>query len=99
MSDDKNIEFALWAMGIAKQNRQKALDKMPYNEYLKTDEWQQKRKAAHKKAGGYCQNCGRLIRNTTSDTHHLRYAPRGKEAQSDLIVLCRDCHRKTHGIK
>jgi hypothetical protein len=67
---------------------------MPYDEYLLTPEWRDRRLAALARAGYRCQLCysaGPL------DVHHRTYERRGEELDSDLIALCRDCHRDHHG--
>lgn len=74
--------------------RLEELRTMPYQDYLQTSEWQQKRKEAYRRAKGHCQLC-----NNTGplDVHHRDYSRRGNELSADLIVLCRDCHAKFHG--
>lgn len=69
------------------------LRRMPYAEYLKTPEWQSTRRDALKRAGFKCQMCsngGKL------HVHHRTYFRRGAERNSDLIVLCADCHQLFH---
>lgn len=80
---------------IAKQRNLHELKTMPYAKYLQTEHWQQIRKAALKRAKYRCQTC-----NSTSvlDVHHRTYERRGEEIAADVIVLCRDCHSKFHGI-
>lgn len=73
--------------------RQQTLRQMPYREYLASPEWQAKRSAAFRRAAFRCQTCcekGRL------NVHHRTYARRGQELDSDLIVLCKDCHKLFH---
>ena len=67
---------------------------MPYNEYLQTPEWRERRESAVLAAKGKCSLC-----NGTGDTihvHHRTYARRGMELPSDLIALCDKCHAKHH---
>lgn len=65
-----------------------------YQKYLKTRHWQKTRKQAMRKARGRCKKCGKAAR----DIHHKTYKRVGKEKQSDLMALCRECHQKQHGI-
>lgn len=66
---------------------------MQYKEYLQTEEWQETRRQALKRADFKCQLCnGRGL----LDVHHRTYERRGYENAKDLIVLCRDCHSKFH---
>lgn len=67
---------------------------MPYQEYLKTEHWQDIRKSALKRSRYRCQLCnsGGML-----DVHHRTYERRGEELSSDVIVLCRACHSKFHG--
>jgi len=69
------------------------LKKLPYDKYLQSAWWQKIRKQALNYAGNRCQICnsdGKL------DVHHRTYDRRGNEKQSDLTVLCRECHSKFH---
>lgn len=66
---------------------------MRYRDYLQTDEWQVRRAAALRNADNRCQVCnsgGRL------NVHHRTYERRGIELESDLTVLCADCHELFH---
>jgi 5-methylcytosine-specific restriction endonuclease McrA len=61
---------------------------------LRSPEWRQTRAAALVRAS-YCRA---LDPNHTEDleVHHRTYERRGAELASDLIVLCRPCHRLHH---
>jgi len=66
-----------------------------YYEYLKSPEWNKKRKAKIKEAGGRCQLCntkGKL------SVHHRTYDRVYNEILTDLIALCDNCHKKFHDI-
>jgi 5-methylcytosine-specific restriction endonuclease McrA len=78
----------------AREDRIKELRSMPYKEYLKTAEWDTKRKAALKRAGYRCQVCN--ADGKQLNVHHRTYERRGIERSSDLIVLCADCHKLYH---
>lgn len=84
--------FAMKAHNRALRARE--LKTMPYNEYLKTPEWQLRRKNHLRSAGYKCQLCNNG--DTVLDVHHRTYENRGDEHYRDLIVLCRDCHSKFH---
>ena len=78
-------------------DRLEELERMDYREYLRTPEWRQIRAAALVRAGTCCS----LDVTHTEDleVHHRdygAYARRGRELASDLIVLCRACHRLHH---
>jgi 5-methylcytosine-specific restriction endonuclease McrA len=68
---------------------------MPYSEYLETPEWDKTRKAALKRAHYRCQLCNA---HGVLHVHHKTYENLGREPSQDLIVLCKDCHRKHHDI-
>ena len=70
-----------------------ALRRMPYAEYLRTAHWQRVRVLALEQAGHACDLCGR---DQQLEVHHRTYERLGFERQSDLIVLCHDCHRDHH---
>ena len=67
-----------------------------YIDFMQSDEWNEIRKAALRRANYECEQCG--ARNTKLDVHHLTYDRfGGNEEPDDLEVLCRDCHDKEHG--
>ena len=78
---------------LLEEERRWELGLMPYDEYLQTPEWQEKRAEAHARADGRCQVCNSL---GPLDVHHRTYEHRGSEREDDLIVLCRDCHELFH---
>ena len=81
---------------VEKNTGAKVLETMPYDEYLQTTEWQERRKE-HLKAAGYaCQLCN--ASHVELHVHHRTYENRGHEHFNDLIVLCAECHRKHHKI-
>lgn len=73
------------------------LEEMPYEQYLQTFEWQQRRDQARdqalRDAGNRCQLCNK---SKFLNVHHKTYERRGHELPEDLIVLCRDCHARFH---
>ena len=66
-----------------------------YRQYLKTPHWKETRAEALRLGHYRCKDCGTT---THLQVHHLTYARRGHERQSDLVVLCNKCHKKRHGI-
>lgn len=78
--------------------RQKArlyeLKTMPYRDYLRTPEWQERRKRHIKSAGFRCQVCNSS--GVPLDVHHRTYERRGDEYYKDLLALCRNCHEIFH---
>jgi hypothetical protein len=71
------------------------LKAMPYEAYLETAHWKYARVKAIDRAGGSCQLCNE---RGDLDVHHRTYERRGHEKPGDLIVLCRDCHGRFHGV-
>ncbi len=71
-------------------------EKVDYKEYIKSPEWQETSRKAKERANYHCQLCHREGNDTTLNTHHNNYERLGLEFDSDLIVLCRKCHRKHH---
>jgi hypothetical protein len=67
---------------------------LPYHEYLLTPHWQSVRKAALMKAEYKCQVCSK--NGARLDVHHNSYENLGKEKESDVIVLCENCHSFFH---
>ena len=65
-----------------------------YYDYLRSDEWQRKRRARLKHDGYRCQMCGS---GKQVEVHHICYDHLRKGAEiDDLVTLCHDCHRKVH---
>jgi len=61
-----------------------------YRLYLKSDRWRALRVLVSLRAHGMCETqCGRRGR----DVAHLTYVRKYKERPSDLVFLCRECHR------
>jgi len=68
---------------------------MAYKDYLKTEHWQELRKAKHKKKHRKCAICGN---KNKLDVHHLSYKNIYDIKTEDLRVLCRGCHSLLHKI-
>lgn len=64
--------------------------------YLKSVHWKQLRLNTLQSQGRICCKCGSMKR---LQVHHLTYARLWKELPTDLIVVCRSCHEKLHGIQ
>jgi len=70
------------------------LRSMPYRLYLRTPEWKRARNAALLENGYACSLD--VSHKEGLEVHHRSYENRGTERPSDLIVLCRACHRLHH---
>ena len=67
-----------------------------YREYLKSDNWRERRKELMEEAGGICADCG----DKATQLHHLNYDNLGEEELDvDVIALCNACHKERHGNK
>lgn len=69
--------------------------KQNYDDYIASATWAVRRVKALDRAGHRCQLCswpGSL------NVHHNTYERLFNEADADLCVLCRRCHKKFHGI-
>ncbi|MDH0614216.1 MULTISPECIES: hypothetical protein [unclassified Agrobacterium] len=64
-----------------------------YNDYLASDEWQQKRKLVFKRSGGMCEGCGLA---EAKQVHHLTYKHVGCEFLFELVAVCDSCHDRLH---
>lgn len=65
-----------------------------FGTYLRSANWAATRKAALKRDGYRCQDCGA---RRALQVHHRSYARLGKEQAGDLVTLCRYCHERRHG--
>jgi 5-methylcytosine-specific restriction endonuclease McrA len=66
-----------------------------YKKYLLSDEWAQLKIDLFNYRGKKCEKCGS---KTKICVHHKTYDNIFKEEYSDLIILCKICHEKTHQI-
>lgn len=78
------------------------MTKEEYQQKLQTDYWKGYSYALIKERDFTCQDCGRKFYNQRHllNVHHLRYKDADPWAydKHDLVVLCRECHEKRHGI-
>lgn len=75
-----------------------AIKLMDYHDFLKTPFWDGVRSYKLRNAKYCCELCGK---KGVLNVHHKTYENHGREfdrdiADSDLIVLCRECHEKFH---
>jgi 5-methylcytosine-specific restriction endonuclease McrA len=60
-----------------------------YNEYLRSEEWQNLRRRVFQRAEQCCEGCGTW---PATEVHHLTYKRVGHEMLFDLVAICHDCH-------
>lgn len=81
---------------FAKEANQRLSDRKEfYHAHLKSDLWKEKRLLVIQKQNNICQGC---LKAGIDDIHHLSYDNLGDELLFQLIGLCRECHKRTHGI-
>lgn len=61
-----------------------------YQIYLASREWGLLKKSVHLRSGGVCEHC--LI-SRADEVHHQTYIRKYKERLSDLLHVCRPCHK------
>ena len=64
-----------------------------YKDYLNNWLWDSIKKAMYARSNYKCEICG-TAKNLT--VHHITYDRIGAEELSDLLVVCRNCHRAIH---
>jgi hypothetical protein len=81
---------------LYRDSRLDELRSMDYGQYLQTPEWQSTRLRAIENSQGKCERCGAI--QIDLQVHHKNYERVGQELQTDLMVLCKECHEKVHGL-
>lgn len=67
-----------------------------YIEYLKSEDWRERRKELMEEASWTCSDCG----DKATQLHHENYDNLGsEELDIDVIPLCNQCHKDRHGNK
>ena len=66
-----------------------------YRNYLKTEEWAEKRAEIRDKANGECELCFNFIGNK-GVVHHINYDNLFNETGSNEMYICRGCHLDAH---
>lgn len=61
-----------------------------YRAYLRSERWQELRLLVLLRDDHRCRQCGAIDR---LEVHHLTYERLYHEALSDVVTLCRTCHR------
>lgn len=84
------------AINIERKNKQPK----PYQKYesqLKDEKWRAFRWFVMKVRGEKCETCGST---ENLQVHHLKYkkVKAWEYTCNDVIVVCRDCHKRLHGI-
>jgi len=85
------------AARLAQQARIAQLRKMRFAEYRLQPEWRARRVQALTRARYKCQMGSN--HDAPLDVHHRSYDNYGCERPEDLVVLCRSCHQKVHGVE
>ena len=65
-----------------------------YNLYLQSDEWKAKREKILGRRGRKCFACKE--KKTGLQLHHVTYERVGHERNTDLVILCKECHEIAH---
>src|SRR4051794_29604357 len=73
---DEIVEMAEALLDFSYGGRAARLREMPYKQYLATPEWDEKRRAAYRKAGHRCQLCNASAK---LHAHHRAYENRAKD--------------------
>lgn len=64
-----------------------------YKDYLKTNHWKKKKQSFLATVKRQCMECGS---KSNLHVHHLTYKNVGNERNSQLCLLCKDCHFAAH---
>lgn len=70
------------------------IDRAHYAEYLKSQEWADRRSKVMERAGHRCEGCRNAL---ATEVHHLSYEHVTQEFLFELVAMCGDCHARWHG--
>lgn len=74
------------------QLKRYAHNRQDYLDYLKSEQWMQKKQIRFFLDKGTCQECGEKLEFKQSHCHHKSYNWLYEEPMEDLETLCRYCH-------
>lgn len=96
--DFKNGKIEFWEFSFVYLNKITIIriycPKINYHEYIKSEQWNIKRKERLRLDNYKCKLCSAT--NTELHVHHNSYENLGNEPMQDLITLCKECHSKFH---
>lgn len=78
---------------LDKKRAEKVRSSKEYEEYIKSNEWQETRQRIFKRDNYRCVKCGA---SKNLQVHHITYENMGEEKDADLVTLCEKCHNGTH---
>ena len=96
VEDRKRVDAKKKAEIKAKEEgaKQKIRD-MPYKEYIVSRIWKERRDMM---VESQCKKCEICNSTENLNVHHNNYKTRGGEEDTDLIVVCRPCHKEFHKV-
>lgn len=71
---------------------------LKYYQYIKSKEWFDLKIDILQKRGCYCEKCKKRKYPAALQLHHLTYERLFKEEPQDLMLVCKKCHEKEHGL-
>ena len=88
------MQLSLWPDGTfdSRSTRRYQRDGL-YQDYLQTPQWRMRRMETIESQRYRCAGCGSQER---LQVHHRTYRNLRNEFPSDLLALCRQCHRHEH---
>ncbi len=94
-AEEKLFGVALGVGALTVRGRLKRFifPRVNYYSYLRSKAWSKKRLEAIQQARYKCESCGA---RGQLEVHHKTYTRLGRERRSDLVALCRRCHRRAH---
>jgi hypothetical protein len=67
------------------------LKRSAYDEYIASAQWRRLRAMVIEIRGRVCEKCG--SGSPSLEVHHKTYERFGRERDSDLLVVCKSCHK------
>lgn len=90
----QSIVYKEKKLPVTPKEKEKLGYREKYKRYLRSAKWKDFKKELIKTRGHKCEKCGEKYRPL--DGHHVTYERLYNELPEDVMLVCRECHKKEH---